>query len=546
MSHSGGSRLAALRSLFEQAEEELTRLEGHAEQPLEAALAEADRRLERMVAFAAGVAGTRELEELLEKGLALLLPAIGAERAYLWVRDSEKTSVERFASLQPVDGGSWAYEKLARTASERVTNAPEPLVIVRAAESDLKDDVEAYQLDVGSIACLPYHVEGRPQAVLYVDRRAHQPPFSRSEIKKLKLLADLAFQAVETAVHLREQTERKQHLEMLNHLYQAVSRTLSLDQILDQVASITLDVTKAERAFILLSEGGQITPAAARDRQGPLGLQASKEISRSVCQKVIETREGVYVFDAGADAEFSQKRSVVSLQLHSVVAVPLKNQAGLTGILYIDARTKSLTALEKELGILTAISNVASLAIENARLYRSATTDGLTGLYVRTFFLSRLEEEVRRCRRYGRSVALLVLDIDHFKRFNDTYGHQTGDEVIKLVAAAIKRSLRAGIDLPGRYGGEELVIALLETPLEGAEAVAERIRETIERASLRSNQGEELRVTASIGVAVYPGAAESAAQLFEHADQALYQSKQAGRNRVTVYQPAPEAAKQER
>jgi diguanylate cyclase (GGDEF)-like protein len=151
----------------------------------------------------------------------------------------------------------------------------------------------------------------------------------------------------------------------------------------------------------------------------------------------------------------------------------------------------------------------------------------------------RMDEEANRSARYGRAFSLLVMDIDHFKKFNDNYGHQTGDEVIKLVAHIVKRAIRQGLDIPGRYGGEELVLMLPETNAEGAHVVAERIRENIANTPLPGPNGESLRVTVSIGVAVFPANGGNAHQLFERADQALYQSKQNGRNRTTVASVPP-------
>ena len=261
---------------------------------------------------------------------------------------------------------------------------------------------------------------------------------------------------------------------------------------------------------------------------------ATRDISRSVCRKVVETGEGVYVYDMEG-SEFATRRSVVSLRINSVVAVPLRSQAGLTGVLYVDSRDKLLTSLQEKLGALTTVSHVASLAVESAKLYRQATVDGLTGMYVRSFFMLRLEEELRRSMRYGRKFALLVLDIDRFKTVNDTYGHQTGDDAIQVVSQAIKGSIRNGVDRPGRYGGDELVLMLPETDLAGAKIVAERIRATVAATPVPLAGGSSLAVTVSIGVAPFPEGGDSASQLFARADQALYQAKQAGRNCFKVY-----------
>ena len=118
---------------------------------------------------------------------------------------------------------------------------------------------------------------------------------------------------------------------------------------------------------------------------------------------------------------------------------------------------------DDDVPLVVSLANQAATSIENARLYELATVDGLTKLYIRRHFEQRLSEELRRAERYGTVLSLMILDIDHFKKFNDTYGHQTGDEVIKLVARTLKDCIRIGIDVPGRFGGEELVVFLPET-----------------------------------------------------------------------------------
>ena len=166
-----------------------------------------------------------------------------------------------------------------------------------------------------------------------------------------------------------------------------------------------------------------------------------------------------------------------------------------------------------------------------------STTDGLTGLYNRRFLDEALTTEYHRTLRTHAPLSVIMLDIDHFKVFNDTHGHDQGDRVLVAVAGALRSALRK-YDLPCRYGGEEFLAILPNTDSEGALAVAERIRTTIE--AMRVDQ---LQVTASLGIACFPTlAAASAAELIERADNALYLSKAGGRNRSTIAPAAPATA----
>jgi len=178
--------------------------------------------------------------------------------------------------------------------------------------------------------------------------------------------------------------------------------------------------------------------------------------------------------------------------------------------------------------LLLGISHVEHLEA----LTRRATTDGLTGLTNRKAFLARLEEDIARLdgRHPG---AVVMLDIDHFKRINDTYGHPFGDEVLRRVAGILEKAVRKG-DAAGRYGGEEFVLYLHMADPGRAREGAERFRRMIRQARFHQG-GREVVVTASLGVACSPAHGSGAEELLKRADEALYLSKQRGRDRVTVY-----------
>lgn len=173
----------------------------------------------------------------------------------------------------------------------------------------------------------------------------------------------------------------------------------------------------------------------------------------------------------------------------------------------------------------------------NRELERLSRTDPLTGLHNRRFLEERLEAEFLRARRYASPLSCLMLDIDHFKRLNDSHGHLAGDQVLRKVADVVRGSLR-NVDLLARYGGEELVALLPETPLEEARGVAERIRKAISEVRVEKPAAPQtvLLCTASIGVATCPHAEiQDGEGLLRSADDALYLAKAAGRDRVQVH-----------
>ncbi len=189
---------------------------------------------------------------------------------------------------------------------------------------------------------------------------------------------------------------------------------------------------------------------------------------------------------------------------------------------------------EEEATFWTTLSSIAYTALQNARHYKLATVDGLTMLQVRHIFDLEIKKEFARAARHAGKLSLLLTDIDHFKSFNDTYGHQTGDRVLRLVADQVKRSIRL-TDTASRYGGEEFAVVLPETDYEGARLLAERIRTRIEALRI-PHEGKELEVTISIGLAsMGMTKAKKPKQFIEEADIALYAAKEGGRNQVRSY-----------
>jgi diguanylate cyclase (GGDEF)-like protein len=187
-------------------------------------------------------------------------------------------------------------------------------------------------------------------------------------------------------------------------------------------------------------------------------------------------------------------------------------------------------------GRLLTYGNVSDLVREAEALERLATIDGMTGINNRRNFLSLAETEWARFRRYGRPLALLMFDIDHFKSVNDTYGHDVGDEVIKAIADVLQKHKRTS-DIVGRLGGEEFALVLPEATLDSAVAAGERLRKLVADTVIASG-GTRIPVTISVGASLCGAAMAGIDELIKTADLALYEAKRSGRNRVCRYAPA--------
>lgn len=181
----------------------------------------------------------------------------------------------------------------------------------------------------------------------------------------------------------------------------------------------------------------------------------------------------------------------------------------------------------------TILKFVAKGTIDNVfhdELYRQATHDPLTQIFNRRFFMDQFEAEFRRAKRYGRDLSLVIFDLDHFKRVNDTFGHPAGDYVLKDTARLIQRNLR-GQDVFARVGGEEFAVLLPETNSESAYVLADKLRQQVEGHEY-FYQGSDIPVTISLGVATMGEAHREFGDLVEATDQQLYRAKESGRNRV--------------
>ena len=179
------------------------------------------------------------------------------------------------------------------------------------------------------------------------------------------------------------------------------------------------------------------------------------------------------------------------------------------------------------------------LSMKNRALADVSSRDVLTGLYTRWYVMDKIEAELNRALRHGSQMSLLMMDIDHFRQVNETYGHQAGDHVLQTIGHVIKDSCRV-YDVPGRYGGEEFCLMLPEIKIDRTIPVAERIRRRVEETVIPAN-GHSIRVTISVGIAALesvPGEAVfGAGSLIDRADRALYQAKERGRNRAELWSP---------
>ncbi len=238
--------------------------------------------------------------------------------------------------------------------------------------------------------------------------------------------------------------------------------------------------------------------------------------------------------------EFQNDPLLQSFHTKELAIMPLKAKDKVNGVIIADNYYTQKPIIDDDLRIFTMLANQAGLAIENSRLYEIARhksdTDALTDLWNHGFFQNQLSEEIETHRKRILPLSLIIMDIDNFKKLNDTYGHQTGDMILKSIANILKESSRHH-DFVCRYGGEEFSMILTETSREQGHTIAERIRKHIEESGFPSAKSESpLKITVSLGLASFPDDAATKEDLIAKADKAMYIAKFSGKNQTCVAQ----------
>ena len=333
-------------------------------------------------------------------------------------------------------------------------------------------------------------------------------------------------------------------IETLFKASQAMNFQSDTDKLIKQILEMAGKAIRAERCSIMLQSGMGSDELETKIvfglKEGQEGVQPHSTVKiksgEGVAGTVLKTGNSIIVNEGHKDPLFKSYDNNLEFEktISSLISVPLKIKDRVTGVINGVNKVNSEPFTEEDQRLLEALAQQAAMAVEHARLYELAITDGLTKLFIHRYFQARLEEEMVRAKRYHTACSLILFDIDHFKKFNDTYGHQQGDVVLIEVAKLTKQTVRETVDIPARYGGEEFAIILPETDAKGAHLVAERLRKTVEAYDF-PGQEKALKVTISLGVATFPDHASVKSILIKKADMALYECKGRGRNCSFIY-----------
>lgn len=403
-----------------------------------------------------------------------------------------------------------------------------------ALVSDVTQDRDYISADpeVRSEAAVPITADNRVLGVLNVEADGSHR-MTEADLALLQALAGQLGVALRNATLFEEAQASRDEITVLYEAAKTISSSLELESVLNNLVQVTCQAFTYEQGAILLVDdrsGDLVVEAIYGYAPGTRGyrIPAGKGITGAVQR----TGKPEIVADVRRDGRYIG----VTERVVSEIAVPLISEGRVIGVFNLES-TKRGAFGQRDLHILTALAGYATIAIENARLYektkRLAITDGLTELYNHRYLHEALERALERCRRDGQPLAAIMLEIDSFKRYNDTYGHQRGDEVLRIVADVLRKGSRP-TDIVARYGGDEFMIVLPNTSKETASEIAERLRRAVEAYPFLLGGQLAPNVTLSVGVAASPDDGETVDGIVDAVDRAQYTAKRSGGNKVYV------------
>lgn len=330
-------------------------------------------------------------------------------------------------------------------------------------------------------------------------------------------------------------------LKLIQDISKDITATLEMRELFPQIMDAFAKACNVSKGSIMLMneetqtleiKAGIGLSARAYEVVRPKLAEGVAGVVAATCESILidDTSKEKYLYlDFISDPTKSRPKE-------TLLCLPLIFKGHVLGVVSLDKKVGGEKFSEYDRRIASIIANQVAVAIQNAKLYEYAITDGLTDLYIHKYFHHRLEKEMERAKRFEQTLSLIMFDIDHFKSFNDTYGHQVGDEALVHLSKVLRNTMRS-TDILARYGGEEFAVILVPEPKieqtpEMVKNIAERLRRNVEDTPIEISN-KKLKISISIGVVSWYGEKKvDKDKLIKLADDALYKAKRNGRNRV--------------
>lgn len=476
------------------------------------------------------ITGSLEEKEILERTLKAIIDKFGyAEAAISLLVNDDSLEVVAITGTQDFGYRPGYQQKVGKGIIGHVAQSRAPYIT-----DDISKDPYYFSSANrrGSAVGIPMLDKDILLGVIYVESNI-QSEFDYDDMRTLQALADLIATALQKArLHARTQ-EHLRVMTTLQSISQAVSSSLDLDKILHNVIQLLKDSFGYTYMGIYLLNGETLCLGAQIGYPREMIIH-TVPISSGVIGRAARTKQTQFLPDVSADPAFLR----ASYKVKSEICVPLLNEDNVLGVLNVESDS-DVPLNENDVNLLNTLAGSVAVAIDNAHLHaevkRMALTDAVSGLANRRAFDDFLETEIRRARRYGDPLSLIILDLDSFKHYNDTWGHPAGDVRLRAIADLLHVTVRDP-DIVARYGGEEFAIILPNTSKEGAIVLAERLRILAEEhAPMKHDDGSPIPgYTISLGVATFPEDASTLDELLIAADNAELTAKRLGKNRVYV------------
>ncbi len=501
-----------------------------------------DARLKVLLRLVNRLSATLELQRLCEKLADELLETFDADRVLVLTMEDERRlrpTASRFRSERAEQD-----HQPSRTVIREVLNTKEGVLCTDAGDDErFLSGKSIADSNMRSFLCVPCVYQSRVVAIVQVDS-SRERTYREEDLDLLSGIAQFVAVLIENCKVYRKGREYNQSLFHLSRATQRLSSFLDRELLLREVSqSVTRLLSCSKAGILLLQDDGRLRLESVQGMTKEVWASIKAgELGDRFCRKVIEEGRPLLVQDIRElgyepNPRYATRSFLIAPIVSKTQLPSGEEQTKVLGVITVtdksESRGGSRTFSGHDQKILDILAGQLAIALKNAELYEKATVDGLTRVYLRRHFEQRLEENLRDCQATATPLSLLILDIDHFKHTNDTYGHQAGDEVLRGVGALLKKQVRPTSDTVARYGGEEFTVILPGADGALAAKVAQRILRAMEEERFEIGDGQVIQKTVSIGVAtVMPGEArETPARLLKKADYALYEAKETGRNR---------------
>jgi diguanylate cyclase (GGDEF)-like protein len=392
---------------------------------------------------------------------------------------------------------------------------------------------------------IPFIMKEEVVGLLTIGEKDNACPIDEIEFNYIKHIANQASMCINACkINLKRQKERQeldrilQNLSLLYNIGRAMTYIRDLKKLLQYILRKAIMITNAEKGSIMLLDPDTnqlcvsfIEGLEDNDQQEKINNKQvtckSFKPGEGLAGQVFQEAKPIVLNNINIEDKFIEAESSF---VRSIACIPMLVNKDAIGVINVTNKRNDEHFTEVDVEMLKAVTDQAAVAINKAQLREMAVTDFLTGLYIRRYFMSKLQDELLRSERYNKVFSIVMADIDKFKNVNDTYGHIAGDNVLKAVGDFFQTNVRQ-VDIIARYGGEEFVILFPETDKEAAYVLAERLRKGFSQIRLDNLPG----LSISSGISTFPEDGKDIQTLIKNADTALYSAKQRGRNNVVKF-----------